>query len=297
MKKEISTIKSLTLALLFGIGTLFASGATWFEPGVAPTGNNTVAPVNTSSDVQVKNAGLNIISDGSANLYADILSVFGTTYLADTVNVGKVDGVYTTSSNNMNVTGALGINLDEGVAITGTPQEAIDVNGQVRFGKLSSLENPDAVYPAPVCITTNGTLYLCPQPGELFSFLVSATPTVTNQSVYIDTFENNADDHNCSADVSFSAGSTGGVAPITFSWKARSNADAPLIQINGLDASTNAWISVGSGGTTNFHVREKNPQMWNRDDWTVQLTATDGTGATSVITRDFDVWTIAECKD
>lgn len=295
MKTYITTIKTLVIALAIGFGTIAVFGATWFEPGVAPTGNNTVSPVNTSNNLQVKNASLNIFSDSSAKLFADILSVFGITYLAGDVSVG--DTLYETTSNNMYITGSLGINLDEGVAITGTPTQAIDVKGQVRFGKLSSLENPDATYPAPVCISFNGTLYLCPQPGALFAFLANVAPTVTNQSVYIDTFENNTDDHNCSADVSFSAASTGGIAPITFAWKARTNADVPLVQINGIDASSNAWINVGTGGTTNFDVYEKNPQMWNRDDWTIQLTATDSTGATSIATQDFDVWTIEECND
>jgi len=299
MKKNIyTTLKTLILALVIGVGTALTFGATWFEPGATPTGNNVDAPINTSMSVQTKSGGLNIISDtDEPELWANILSIFGTTYLAGDVKVGDTFESPATPSNNMMITGKLGINLDATAVVTPPATQTIDVNGQARFFDLSALANPDAEFPAPVCINISGTLTLCPLPGALTAFLTSVTPTVTNQDVFIDVIENNTNDYNCSADVSFTAGSTGGDAPVSFSWRARYNAGAPLSEINGTDASGNGWIALGSGGVTNFDVYTKNPQVYNRDDWSIELTATDDVDTVSVVEQDFDVWSIAECKD
>jgi len=307
MKKELTqSIKVLAISLIIGAATFVAYGETWVEPGcdplVDPAPCNTTTPINGRVGFQTKSGSLNFIKDtGDGAIITDILSIFGTSYFAGDVQVGNLDASPATTSSNLNITGKLGINLDEGVAVTPAASVALDLQGTARFSDLSQNENPDATYPAPVCITESGKLYLCPGPGELVAG-VSATPTITNQDVvlvyeYPGGIDGPGWDHHCSADVSFSSSVEGGTAPFTYLWKVKNNSGAPLILINNLDASDNIYHGVGSGTTTSFSVDEKNPHVNNHDDWTVQLSVTDGGGEVGTTTQNFEVWSIEDCAD
>ena len=297
MKKDIlKSIKILTLALVIGVGTSLVFGE-WVEPtGTLLSGFNATAPVNESSSVQTKAGSLNLINDADdGKIFADILAIFGTSYFAGNVDVGNSGAPFFTPDRDLFVTGKVGINLDAVANPTPSPTATIDVNGQSRFSNLRQLDNPDADYPAPVCITLSGTLILCPQPGDLLGMING--PHVSNQDVLVDIFEHNADDHDCYADVSFDGSSVGGYAPIDYSWRVKNNSDAPYMQINGVDVTGGLWKDVGSSATTNFSVAVKNPYMGNRDDWTIELTSEGNDGEITKTYKDFDVWTIDECKD
>lgn len=295
-KETYNAIRTLLIALVIGVGVSFVSAEVWTEPGCTLPDCNVAAPIHTGTSMQIKKGSANFISDdGSGSIIADILSVFGTSYFAGDVAVGSPSAIFGTPNTNLLITGKLGINLDATGAVTPAPTAEVDVNGTVRFSHLAQINNEDAPYPAPVCVTNSGDLELCAFPASLFGVIFN--PSVTNQYLYWDGIEHNADDNNCSADVSVTANVTGGVDPISYSWSARYNGGAPLALINNADASGNTYLSIGTGTTASFAVDVKNPDDANRDDWTVKLIAVDDDGSDITLEKDFDVWTLSGCAD
>lgn len=298
-KETYNAIRTLLIALVIGVGVSFVSAEVWTEPGCTLPDCNVAAPIHTGTSTQTKAGSINFISDdGSGEIRTDILSVFGTSYFAGDVKVGDPSSAPPTLSTNLLITGRLGVNLDEGVGAlmpTPSPSAELDVKGDLRFSELSQLDNPDAPYPAPVCVNDNGTLELCAYPSELIVAVFS--PIISNQYLYYDSFENNADDANCSADVSVAGSVVGGTAPISYSWYARYNGAAPLAMINNVDASGGNYMSIGTSTTASFSVDVKNPSAGSRDDWSVKLVATDSDGVDVTAERDFEVWSIFNCAD
>ncbi len=297
MKKETyNAIRTLLIALTIGVGVSFVSAEVWTEPGCTLPDCNVAAPINTGTSMQIKKGSANFISnDGNGEIRTDILSVFGTSYFADDVKVGDPNSPYFKPDTNLYVTGKLGINLDATAIVTPLPTAEVDINGTVRFSQLAEINNEDAPYPAPVCVSNAGDLELCAYPAPLFGVIFS--PSITNQLLYLDGIENNADDYNCSADVSVSGNVTGGVAPIIYSWSVRYNGGAPLALINGANAADNNYHSIGTGTTATFEVDVKNPNVANRDSWTVKFAAVDDDGSDITLEKDFEVWTLSGCAD
>lgn len=72
MKTQITqSIKVVVLALMLSAGIAFA---TYSEPGAAPTGANTDAPINIGSSNQTKTGGLSV---GGATIFLGTLQVGG----------------------------------------------------------------------------------------------------------------------------------------------------------------------------------------------------------------------------
>ena len=282
MKKElIKSIKILTLALLIGVGTSLVFGE-WNEQTTdnPPLGNSPV-PINESSVLQTKSGELDVTNGANTGtVSADMLTVFGTSYFGNEVSVGDEDEA--TPSVDMHVTGKVGVNLDS-FGVGTTPQVELDVAGTGSFRDLSAVAG--VTYPAHLCVSTDGSLKVCPPPPVLTANI--SGPTVTNQSPGA----GGGTTHHCSADVNFSSTLAGGDYPYSYVWKVKNNSKTTVI--DGTTVLAGVWKTLDTTVSTTFHVFVVDPG----DDWTINLTVTDGSYNTDVVTQNFDVWTIAGCAD
>jgi len=285
VKKEIiKSIKILALALMIGVGTTFAIGA-WSEATTTPAGENTDSPIQTSTSIQSKSGNLKIQNDiGTGAVSTDILSVFGTSYFGDDVLVG--DAEFDTPSVDAHVTGKVGVNRDSDFAVE-LPAVELHVEGTARFSDLSSVENVGLTYPAGLCVTTDGSLTVCPVAAIPVVTPSISAPTVTNQ-----VHQSLTDGDLCDADVSLTGTATSGSSPYTYSWRVKNNTPTPNVEINYIEMADYQWKNVGTAPTTNFHVQVRNPG----DSWTAELTATDIYSTVGVTTSTFGVWNLLGCN-
>lgn len=290
MQKETSqSIKTLLIALIIGAGTLVALGAWngdgWQEATSAPTSANTDSPILTDGTTQTKAGDLHFENSmNTATLSADILSVYGTSYFGDDVSVG--DEEFGTSDVDIHVTGKVGVNKDAGLGgAVESPDVQLDVFGTARLSNLSSVANAGAVYPARLCVNTDGSMVVCPPPPALAASVTG--PTVTNQE-YI---PQGGGVSNCTADVSFTGTVTGGNWPYTYSWRVKNNG-AETVKINDNAVAVGSWYNLGTLTYASFSAFAKDPG----DSWNIELTITDQSGTVDVVNQAFGVWTIGGCN-
>lgn len=91
MNNITQSIKVILLAIVlsFGISYVFA----WAPPTVAPTGGNSLSPLNTSNSDQVKNGNLFLNALGITNTAPNALSVLGGGYFGGDIEVANGSGI------------------------------------------------------------------------------------------------------------------------------------------------------------------------------------------------------------
>ncbi|MEZ6209113.1 MAG: hypothetical protein R3B64_00875 [Candidatus Paceibacterota bacterium] len=259
MKKFYRTIGIISLALVLAIGMarMDRADATWGNADGAPPLNNVATPVNRLSPDQTRQGSMGIgYSGGTSPDFTNYkFDVNGTSFTKGTY----VEGKASLSNNKSFFVGTLPYNEDASVfvggkigigVLLGGPTEAIqfsNVDGKnVKINSLSSAENPDILYGAPLCADAEGKVVICSQ---------SLPITITKSTISSGT---------CSETISLSATIGGaGAPPYTYSWHS-------LVG----DATV-------TGGTTSSSITlvvDKNYPLYS---WGIDLDVTDVTGKNS----------------
>ncbi len=145
----IKNIKILVLAIVFASG--FSLVYSWVGPTSSAPYENIGAPINSGGVTQYRVGNLVLkddpdLDDGSleGSLSADKVTVagssFGPSYFFSQFNVGSPV-------------------LDGGAGTD--PKLVSEVNSNITFASLSSLNNPGVSYPARVCVSDDGFVSLC----------------------------------------------------------------------------------------------------------------------------------------
>lgn len=174
-KDIIQSTKIIILATIIAMGTSYALGTDWYEPGLL---TNVAEVVNKGDVLQEKTGAFS----------ANGLSSWADGYFFSTLKVGGTGA--TDADSNMLVAGKLGINLDA-VAPGTLPSTQLDVNGSIKSSNLSLANNPGTTYNASVCANADGILIICPvaeapDPGDGVTLAVSMpyVGTISNQNCY-----------------------------------------------------------------------------------------------------------------
>ncbi|MBP6911878.1 MAG: hypothetical protein KBB88_01605 [Candidatus Pacebacteria bacterium] len=172
-KDIIQSTKIIILATMIAMGTSYALGTDWYEPGLL---TNSPEVVNLGTAYQEKAGAFS----------ANGLSSWADGYFFSDLKVGGTGA--SDADANLKVSGKVGINLDE-YGATEVPTATLDVNGSVRARSLSLTENPGTTYDAQVCADADGKLIICPvaevpDPGDGITLAVSIpyVATISNQS-------------------------------------------------------------------------------------------------------------------
>ncbi len=147
---------------MIAMGTSYALGTDWYEPGLL---TNSPEVVNLGTAYQEKAGAFS----------ANGLSSWADGYFFSDLKVGGTGA--SDADANLKVSGKVGINLDE-YGASEVPATTLDVNGSVRARSLSLAENPGTTYAAQVCADADGKLIVCypdgtfhvaPDPGPVTS--------------------------------------------------------------------------------------------------------------------------------
>lgn len=256
MKKFYRTIGIISLALVLAIGMarMDRADATWTNADGAPPLNNVATPVNRLSPDQTRQGSV-------AVGYADPALADLVNYKFDAGGISFTKGTYVEGSSILEegsaFVGTIPYNEDASVFVGGkigiaesSPTEALHIDfpnsNSIKINSLSSAENPDILYGAPLCADADGKVVICSQ---------SLPITITKSTISSGT---------CSETISLSATIGGaGAPPYTYSWHSLVG-DATI-----------------SGGTTSSSITlvvDKNYPLYS---WGIDLDVTDVTGKNS----------------
>ncbi|MCA9355948.1 hypothetical protein KC852_00280 [Candidatus Nomurabacteria bacterium] len=257
MKKFYRTIGIISLALVLAIGMarMDRADATWGNADGAPPLNNVATPVNRLSPDQTRQGSM-------AVGYADPALADLVNYKFDAGGISFTKGTYVEGSSILEegsaFVGTVPYNEDASVFVGGkigigedsaAVTESLNITNEslsTKINSLSSVQNPDILYGAPLCADADGKVVICSQ---------SLPITITKSTISSGT---------CSETISLSATIGGaGSPPYTYSWHS-------LVG----DATV-------TGGTTSSSITlvvDKNYPLYS---WGIDLDVTDVTGKNS----------------
>jgi len=261
MKKIYRTLGIIALALVLSIGMSRMNGATagWSNAdGIPPEGNVSI-PVNRLAPSQTRSGAMAVgyADPALADLVNYKFDAGGISFTKGSYTEGKVTLVDTDEGAPSMFIGTLPYNPDASLFVGGkigiaesSPTEALHIDfpnsNSIKINSLSSAQNPDILYGAPLCADADGKVVICSQ---------SLPITITKSTISSGT---------CSETISLSATIGGaGSPPYTYSWHS-------LVG----DATV-------TGGTTSSSITlvvDKNYPLYS---WGIDLDVTDVTGKNS----------------
>lgn len=260
MKKIYRTIGIISLALVLAIGMarMDRADATWTNADGAPPLNNVATPVNRLSPDQTRQGSVAVgyADPALADLVNYKFDAGGISFTKGSYIEGKMTLVETYEGVPSMFVGTIPYNEDASVFIGGkigigesNPTESLYIkeeNNTVKINSLSSAQNPDILYGAPLCADADGKVVICSQ---------SLPITITKSTISSGT---------CSETISLSATIGGaGAPPYTYSWHSLVG-DATI-----------------TGGTTSSSITlaiDKNYPLYS---WGIDIDVTDVTGKSS----------------